>query len=121
MDSDASSMDYSSGEDDKDDDIYPASPLSHSSRASGASSFTKYDRRRMGWIAYLFLWLLFPIKFLLGIPFCLYRLSYWGSKTSVSGNDHSSNLRSIKRMQTLKDHIVHRTTDRRRGVVEVFS
>ncbi|PON86485.1 AB-hydrolase lipase domain containing protein [Trema orientale] len=119
VDSDNSSIDNSSGEEDNDDDIYPASPLSHSSRASRASSFSKYDRRRTGWIAYIFLWLLFPIKFLLGIPSRVHRLSYWDSKSSSTpGSDNSSNLRSFKRVQTLKDHIVHRTTDRRRGVVE---
>ncbi|PON47873.1 Alpha/Beta hydrolase fold containing protein [Parasponia andersonii] len=119
VDSDNSSIDNSSGEEDNDDDIYPASPLSHSSRASRASSFSKCDRRRTGWIAYIFLWLLFPIKFLLGIPRRVYRLSYWDSKSSSTpGSDNSSNLRSFKRVQTLKDHIVHRTTDRRRGVVE---
>lgn len=121
VDSDTSSIDNSSGEEDSDDDIYPLSPLSQSSRASRASSFKKHDRHQTGWIAYIFLWILFPIKFLLGIPFHLYRLSYLGSKSSSNpGSDHS-NLRSFRRVQTLKDHIVHRTTDRRRGVVEVSS
>ncbi|XP_062158249.1 uncharacterized protein LOC133865790 isoform X2 [Alnus glutinosa] len=81
MDSDTSSVDYSSAEEDSDLNIYPASPSSQSSRISGASTFTKYDRQCTGWIS-------------------------------------QQHLHPIKRVQTLKDHLLHRTTDRRRGVIE---
>uniref|UniRef100_A0A803P6T1 Partial AB-hydrolase lipase domain-containing protein n=1 Tax=Cannabis sativa TaxID=3483 RepID=A0A803P6T1_CANSA len=118
VESDTSSIDASSGEEDY-DDICPASPLSQSSRASRSSSFSRYDRRRTGWITYIFMWLLFPIKFLLGIPCLFYRLSCGDSKSSTtSGSDQVPSLRSRKSIQTLKDHMVHRTTDKRRGVVE---
>ncbi|XP_040999286.1 uncharacterized protein LOC121245072 isoform X2 [Juglans microcarpa x Juglans regia] len=83
VDSDTSSVDYSSAEEDSDLNIYPASPSSQSSRASGATTFTKG----------------------LKVP-------------AISENHQSSNLRSIKKVLTLRDHIVHRATDRRRGVIE---
>ncbi|KAF5733980.1 lipase 3-like isoform X2 [Tripterygium wilfordii] len=115
VDSDTSSLDYSSGGDDL-DEIYPASPSSQSSRAS----FAKRNIRCTGWIGCLFLWVLYPIKFLLGLPIRVCQLFYSGlSKgNSVSENDRPSSLGHIKRLHTLKDHVVHRTTDRRRGVVE---
>ncbi|KAF7813801.1 Gastric triacylglycerol lipase [Senna tora] len=75
----------------------------------------------MHWIQYIMIWILFPIKFLLGIPIRLFRLVYSRvSKTpaAVTVNPRPSSLRSAKRVQSLKDHIIHRTTDRRRGVVE---
>ncbi|KAL5544720.1 hypothetical protein UlMin_008504 [Ulmus minor] len=120
VDFDTSSTDYSSGEEDDDDNICPASPMSQSSRLSRSSTFGKYDRRRStGLIEYLFLWIIFPIKFLLGIPKCLYHFTCRGSNSSSNtGGDHSSNLHSTKKMQSLKDHMLHRSTDRRRGVVE---
>lgn len=119
VDSDSSSSDYSSGEEDNDSGIYPASPLSHSSRASRCSSSAKFDRRRTGWIAFIFMWILFPIKLMLGIPYQVFKFSCCGSQSSSRpGGNHSSNVPSIKKVQTLMDHFVHPTTDRRRGVVE---
>lgn len=119
MDSDASSIDYSSGEEDNDGNMSPSSPASQSSRVSRSSSFSKHDRGWTGWIRYLFLWILFPAKFLLGIPFrILHYSSNRGPRASViNEKDHLSN--SFKKMQNLMDHIVQRTTDRRRGVIEV--
>lgn len=115
MDSDTSSVDYSSAEEDSDLNIYPASPSSQSSRISGASTFTKYDRHCTG----IFFWILFPAKLLLGIPVRLCHFVYnRGSKSpAISGSQQY--LHPIKRVQTLKDHLLHRTTDRRRGVIEV--
>lgn len=119
VDSDSSSLDYSSGEEDNDSGIYPASPLSHSSRDSRFSTYAKYDRHRTGWFAFIFMWILFPIKLMLGIPYQVYKFSCCGTQSSSRpGGNHSSNVPSIKKVQTLKDHVVPRTTDRRRGVVE---
>ncbi|KAJ7973899.1 Lipase [Quillaja saponaria] len=116
VDSDTSSIDYSSGEEDSDGDIFPASPSSQSSRVSGGSTSDKYDRWWISSIRSTLLWILFPIRFFLGIPF---RLLKSGSKVPcVSGGDRRSRLHSIKKVQALKDHIVHRATDRRRGVIE---
>lgn len=114
VDSDTSSADYSSGEEDF-DGIVPASPSSYGSRFSRASNSFKYERHRTGWIMYIISWMLFPAKFLLGIPLFLGRL--WEKSPSVS--HEPLHLRTIKKAHALKDHVVHRTTDRRRGVIEV--
>lgn len=123
VDSDTSSIDYSSGEEDNDGSISPSSPASQSSRVSRSSIFSNHDRGWTGWVRYIFLWILVPAKFLLGIPFRILHSSYnRGPKASViNERNHPSKLRSFKKMQTLKDHIVHRTTDKRRGVIEVSS
>ncbi|XP_021905478.1 uncharacterized protein LOC110820337 [Carica papaya] len=81
VDSDTSSLDYSSGEDS--DGIYPATPSSRSSRFSRSSTFAKR------------------------------------SKTPSDQEGYQpSPRRSFRKTGTLKDHVVHRTTDRRRGVIE---
>uniref|UniRef100_A0A5B6YR46 Partial AB-hydrolase lipase domain-containing protein n=2 Tax=Davidia involucrata TaxID=16924 RepID=A0A5B6YR46_DAVIN len=121
VDSDtSSSVDYSSGEEDTDGSIHPASPLSQSSRVSRTSSFPKYDRRWTRFFRCIFSWILFPAKFLLEIPFRLYRTSYYrGSEApTTTGSPRPSRLHSIKRAHILKDHVVQRATDRRRGVIE---
>ncbi|CAB4281251.1 unnamed protein product [Prunus armeniaca] len=121
-DSDGSSLDYPYGDEDSDVDTSPGSPLSQSSRVSRASSFSRNDRRWMGWmwIRYIFFWILLPARFLLGIPVRIFQLSYSRSSngSSAPGSSQVLQARAINKMQTLKDHIVHRTTDRRRGVIE---
>ncbi|KHN20710.1 Gastric triacylglycerol lipase [Glycine soja] len=119
VDSDNSSPEYSSGEEDTDrySDRFdcPPSPASQSSR-----TFAKYSRHQMDWIQYIILLIWFPVKLLLWIPLHLFRLVYYGvSKAiSVSGNKRPSHLNAHMRVLSLKDHIIHRATDRRRGVVE---
>ncbi|KAF2298780.1 hypothetical protein GH714_027499 [Hevea brasiliensis] len=116
MDSDTSSEDYSSAEEDS-DGICPASPLSQSSRVSRTNSFRKNSGYRKGWTMLLLSWILFPVRFLLGIPLCLCRLFY--IRTSfMRGSHRPSRLHSIRRVNTPKDHVIHHTTDRRRGVIE---
>ncbi|KAI5660166.1 hypothetical protein M9H77_28959 [Catharanthus roseus] len=120
IDSDtASSVDYSSDEDDSDENI-PGSPLSHCSRFSRASSFTKHDKHWIHWIRYILSWILLPLKFMLGIPFFFYNLS--ANQSSNASNTQRSSQRSYldspRRLQTLKDQVIQRATDRRRGVVE---
>jgi hypothetical protein len=121
VDSDTSSVDYSSAEEDSDINICPASPSSQSSRVSRSSSLIKYDRLQTGWIRCIFFWILLPAKFLLGIPFylCRFLCNRVSKAPAITGTHQSSNFRTIKRVQTLKDQIVHRATDRRRGVIEV--
>lgn len=120
MDSDNSSLEYSSGEEDSDRFDCPPSPASQSSRTSEAG-FAKYSRHQMDWIQYIILLIWFPVKLLLWIPLHLFRLVYYGvSKAmSITGNKRPSHLHAHKRVLSLKDHIIHRATDRRRGVVEV--
>lgn len=107
VDSDVSSLEYSSAEDSDDGyEEYPESPSSQSSRASRAN------------------WILVPIHLLLGIPFRLFQLAYSGSGVSkpslaISANQHPSQSHFPNKVQSLKDQIIHRTTDRRRGIIEV--
>ncbi|XP_058091374.1 uncharacterized protein LOC131237557 isoform X2 [Magnolia sinica] len=111
---------YVSGEEDN-DEICPASPLSLCSRLSRASSFTKYERRKKHWIKCLLSWILWPVTFIVGIPFCICRsFRFQRSRTipGSSGNHRSANLHPTKKPSFIKDHVVQRTTDRRRGVVE---
>ncbi|KAM7267064.1 hypothetical protein ACFE04_009230 [Oxalis oulophora] len=117
IDSDTSSLDYSSGEDEFDDaDAYPNSPSSHGSRISRTSSFS---RRRKGWIAYIFSWIIFPITLFLWIPLRL----FWSPRTEGSytppmpGSPQPMNQR-FKKLHPLNDDVVNRATDKRRGVIE---
>ncbi|XAR63892.1 Triacylglycerol lipase [Bertholletia excelsa] len=115
VNSDASSGDgYSSGEEESDGNVPPLSPLSYSSRMSRASSLTNFDRHWTYWIICIFSWIMFPVKFLFGIPLFLYRASW----PTVPTNTESYGLSSIKKAQSLKDNFIQRTTDRRRGIIE---
>ncbi|XP_021648860.2 uncharacterized protein LOC110641453 isoform X2 [Hevea brasiliensis] len=123
VDSDTSSEDYSSAEEDSEEDsdgVCPASPLSRSSQASRANSHAKNIEYWTGWTMFLLSWILFPVRFLLGIALRLCRLFHSrGSTTSSIGGGHKpSRFHSFRRVHTPKDHIIHRTTDRRRGVIE---
>ncbi|XP_021834940.1 uncharacterized protein [Spinacia oleracea] len=115
VDSDASSVEYSSGDE---DDGYssPASPGSQSSRVSWASSVNEYDNHRT-LIGYMLLWILFPFRFLLGLPFWLYRLIFSRGNRSQHAQCPSP-VRSPRKLPSLREHFVHRATDRRRGVIE---
>ena len=121
MDSDNSSLEYSSsGEEDSDRYECPPSPASHSSRASEAA-FARYNRHQMNWIQYILLWILLPVKLLLRIPLRLLQLAYFvvSKFLCISREKRPSHLHAYKRMQSIKEHFVHRATDRRRGIVEV--
>lgn len=122
IDSDVSSMEYTSGEEDDYDDEYdyPDTPSSVSSRVSRASS-TNYGRRQVdwNWIQYILLWISVSVKFLLRIPFHLFQLAY-SMVSKPRGNQHSAQSHSYARVQSLKDQIIHQATDRRRGIVEVL-
>ncbi|KAL3824772.1 hypothetical protein ACJIZ3_020801 [Penstemon smallii] len=115
----SSSEDYSS--DGEDSDInYPGSPLSQSSRLSRERSFSQYDKSWIHWIRCILAWLLFPVKFVLGIPFYFFtEASHRASKaTAKSGTPQPSTLHSPRRLHSLKDDVVQRATDHRRGIVE---
>ncbi|CAJ1936925.1 unnamed protein product [Sphenostylis stenocarpa] len=119
VDSDLSSLEYSSGEEaeeyeeDRDEyEEYPQPPSSQSSGASG-TTFTNYGGHQTGWI-------LVSIRFLLGIPFRLFQLVFSGvsKRRVISGYQHPSQPHSPNRVPSLKDQIIHRATDKRRGVIE---
>ncbi|XP_068641733.1 uncharacterized protein [Aristolochia californica] len=122
MNSDSSSSEeYLSGEEDNDENICPASPMSQSSRFSRSSTISKFDRRQRHWTRWFLSWVFWPITFPVKILLCFYRshrsLRYEPIPSS-SGNQQSSSLNSTNKSNLIKDHVVHRTTDRRRGVVE---
>ncbi|VFQ87146.1 unnamed protein product [Cuscuta campestris] len=119
VDSDGySNVDYSSEEEEySDENVYPATPQSQRSRVSIASSFPKHKNRHWShWIRCIFSWLLFPIRFMLGIPFYLHGSSQMA--TNVPGEVRPSHVHAIRRLNTHRDQVVQRATDRRRGVVE---
>ncbi|XP_077245163.1 uncharacterized protein LOC143885079 isoform X2 [Tasmannia lanceolata] len=116
----SSSEDYLSGEEDNDEKL-PSTPSSQASRFSRTISFSKYDKHQRDWINCLFTWILLPVTFLLGIPFRIYSSSGFSRSATTLGsseNLQSSNLHPTKKSTIMKDHVVHCTTDRRRGVVE---
>lgn len=121
MDSDNSSLEYSSsGEEDSDRYEYPPSPASHSSRASEAA-FARNSRHQMNWIQYILLWILLPVKSLLRIPLRLLHFAYFVvlKVLHISREKRPSRLHAYRRVQSIKDHFIHRATDGRRGIVEV--
>ncbi|XP_021292080.1 lipase member N-like isoform X2 [Herrania umbratica] len=71
-------------------------------------------------MAFIFSWILLPARFLVGIPLLLFRLlNIWGSRASSDpGSPRPRHFHSFRKVHTHKDHVVHRTTDRRRGVIE---
>ncbi|GLU13335.1 hypothetical protein SLE2022_299730 [Rubroshorea leprosula] len=120
VDSDTSSVDYSSGEEDDHDGIYPLSPTSQSSCASRTSTQVNCSWHWTDWIAYIFSWILLPAKFLLGVPFHLFHVSYMRQSRAPATprSPRPLHFHSIKKPHAPKDHVVYRTTDRRRGVIE---
>lgn len=122
MDSDVSSVDYSSGDEYAEDDVYPASPMSYSSRVSRGSTSARNSASQTGWIAYLLSWILFPLRLLIAIPFRVFQLLFVRrSKRTIPGSPRPCHLRSLKRFHSQKDQVVQRATDKRRGVIEVLS
>ncbi|KAJ8752709.1 hypothetical protein K2173_007019 [Erythroxylum novogranatense] len=119
VDSDSSNVDYSSAEEDGDSSC-PPSPSSQSSRVSCTSTITKNDGNSTGWTVFLFCWILFPLKFLFGLPLRLCHLFCYRESKVQSPREtcRPSRLRSFKKVNIPKDHVIHRTTDRRRGVIE---
>ncbi|KAF3613941.1 putative carbon catabolite repressor protein 4 -like protein 3-like [Capsicum annuum] len=118
--SSSSSVDYSSSEEEEyfDETICPPSPLSQSSRVSRARSYSRRNRHWMYWFRYIISWLLFPIKFILGLPLFIYGLGRGSRATQTSESFQSSHVQSRKRLQTLREQFIQSATDRRRGVVE---
>lgn len=118
-DTSSSSVDYSSEEEEYiDETVCPPSPLSQSSRVSRARSLSRRNRHWMHWFRYIISWLLFPIKFILGLPLFIYALGTGSRASRTSESFQSSHVQARRRLQTLRDQVIQRATDRRRGVVE---
>ncbi|ESQ34955.1 hypothetical protein EUTSA_v10006963mg [Eutrema salsugineum] len=122
VDSDTSSLDYSSGEDSDDGMSTPPSPLSQSSLRSWASLPANYESHWTEWITSIVWWVLLPARILLWVP--LYLLGLFGRRNSrVSpmspGRYRYSSRPYFSKAGPGKEHDVpNRTTDRRRGVIE---
>ena len=118
VESDSSAIESTSGDDD-DADMFPASPSSQISHLSRASSFARYDRHLIHLIWYMLSWILWPVIIIMRIPFIIRERSgpdRGGAITTDNVTRHPT-----RRTVSLKDHVVHRTTDRRRGVIEVLA
>ncbi|KAG7590038.1 Alpha/Beta hydrolase fold [Arabidopsis suecica] len=119
VDSDTSSLEYSSGEDS--DGPLPPSPSSQSSRLSWASTSASSENHWTEWITFILWWLIFPLRILLWIPQYIMSLFFKrSSRTPASPRRHQHSSRHrISKTNSSKDHDVpNRTTDRRRGVIE---
>ncbi|KAK4776335.1 hypothetical protein SAY86_005023 [Trapa natans] len=121
VNSDESSCKGDLSEDEDSDEHSSPPPLSQVARVSRTTSFSRLNRRRTCWSTLMFSWLLLPAKLFLSILLLL--LSHFsssqGSITSPAAeNEISSLANSLSKVNALKDHIIHRATDRRRGVVE---
>ncbi|XP_026660856.2 uncharacterized protein LOC103708190 isoform X2 [Phoenix dactylifera] len=118
----SSTVDSISGEEDNEESMFPASPMSQSSRLSHTSSLSRYDRRVLRVIKCLLSWILWPATFLLKVPLILFESAgVWrvGTFPKNSPKGHQSSCSHLtKKSVQLKDHVVQRATDRRRGVVE---
>ncbi|KAE8724982.1 STOMATAL CYTOKINESIS-DEFECTIVE 1 family protein [Hibiscus syriacus] len=119
VDSDTSSIDYSSEENDL-DETNPASPSSYGSRTSRTSFAINHSCHWTDWMAYIFSLILLPVRIFLWMPFLLFRLlNIWGSRASSdSESPRARNFHSFMKAHNSKDHVVKRSIDRRRGVVE---
>jgi hypothetical protein len=110
-----SSSEYSTyGEEEYGDPLAPSSPLSTSSRISRTSSFSKYDRRLVRFVRYVLSWMLWPITLLLWSPLVLLQL--FRERQGRSGTSSAVGRKTL----LVKEHVVQRATDRRRGVIEVI-
>ncbi|KAI4302572.1 hypothetical protein MLD38_038300 [Melastoma candidum] len=116
---DSSSLDYSSAEDDLDEDTCH-SPSSQGSRMSRASSYSRNRRHKTTWTALIISWLLIPVKLLLALLSYLFFFPFTRKQgpTAKSKAQMSPHVNSLKKIQTLRDQFIQRATDRRRGVIE---
>ncbi|CAN6938458.1 unnamed protein product [Brassica oleracea] len=118
VDSDTSSLDYSSGEEDSDGPP-PASPSSQCSRLSWASVSAKSEGHWSEWITFILWWLILPLRILLWVPQYFLRLFFKRSSRTPASPRRSQHRPRFSKTNSSKYHDVpNRATDRRRGVVE---
>ncbi|KAG7654738.1 AB-hydrolase lipase domain [Arabidopsis suecica] len=122
VDSDTSSLDYSSGDDDSDGMSTPPSPLSQSSLRSWASLPANYESHWTDWITFIVWWALLPARILLWVPLYLLRLLARRNSRmqplSPGRYQHSSRPCFSKAIPGKEHDVPNRTTDKRRGVIE---
>ncbi|KAL9306564.1 putative triacylglycerol lipase [Arabidopsis thaliana] len=122
VDSDTSSLDYSSGDDDSDGMSTPPSPLSQSSLRSWASLPANYESHWTDWITFIVWWALLPARILLWVPLYLLRLLARRNSRmqplSPGRYQHSSRSCFSKAIPGKEHDVPNRTTDKRRGVIE---
>jgi len=103
--------------------MLPSSPLSHASCLSRASSFHGYDSYVLRLIKYLLSWIPWTAIVFLWMPIVIFQLTGLRKNGAQSNHSPSSDLlsgpRSTLKSPHIKDPTVQRTTDRRRGVIEV--
>ncbi|XP_010477024.1 PREDICTED: uncharacterized protein LOC104756182 isoform X1 [Camelina sativa] len=124
VDSDTSSLEYSSAEEDDYSDgmSTPPSPSSQTSLRSWASLPANYESHWTDWITLIVWWVLLPARILLWIP--LYFLRLLGRRNSrmlpmsPGRYGHSSRPYFSKAIPGKEHDVPNRTTDRRRGVIE---
>ncbi|XP_022560499.1 uncharacterized protein LOC106410859 isoform X2 [Brassica napus] len=118
VDSDTSSLDYSSGEEESDGPP-PASPSSQCSRLSWASASAKSERHWSDWITFILWWLILPLRILLWVPQYFLRLFFKRSSRAPASPRRNQHRPRFSKTNSSKYHDVpNRATDRRRGVVE---
>ncbi|CAN7058767.1 unnamed protein product, partial [Brassica oleracea var. botrytis] len=119
LDSDTSSLEYSSLEDDEEEDSdgisTPPSPLSQTSLRSWASLPEYYERHWTDWITFIVWLVLVPVRILLWVPFYLLRLF---CRQDSPMSPRRRYRRSSRPIPGKEHHVPIRTTDRRRGVIE---
>uniref|UniRef100_UPI001CB939F3 gastric triacylglycerol lipase-like n=1 Tax=Erigeron canadensis TaxID=72917 RepID=UPI001CB939F3 len=113
-----SGLEYSSGDDIDDYDnayICPATPITPAFRFTRAPSFKLERNRRRHWIISIIMFLLLPARIILGIPFYILKKIFDRGITA-----RTTTHKRVRTSQTKKalDHVVQRTTDRRRGIIE---
>lgn len=122
VDSDSESIaDSIPGDDENEEFVCPPSPMSQSSRLSHTSSFGRRDRRLRRPIKYAVSWIIWPVKFVLSLLLILFNaVMFRISRTSAKSPESPYLARNIsaKKPIHMKDQVLQRTTDRRRGVFE---
>ncbi|KAF3493286.1 hypothetical protein DY000_02057448, partial [Brassica cretica] len=119
VDSDASSLDYSSGEDSDDAmSTPPPSPLSQTSLRSWTSVPANYESHWTEWITLILWWVLLPSRIFLWFPLHLLRLFSRRDSRLSPVSRHSPRPYFSKAVPGKEHHVPNRTTDRRRGVIE---
>ncbi|KAH0875837.1 hypothetical protein HID58_073199, partial [Brassica napus] len=103
VDSDTSSLDYSSGEEESDGPP-PASPSSQCSRLSWASASAKSERHWSDWITFILWWLILPLRILLWVPQYFLRLFFKRSSRAPASPRRNQHRPRFSKTNSSKYH-----------------